>query len=79
MNRRALVGSEKALGKDHPDTLTSVYCLAFLFHQQHQHEAASTLYEKASSGYQRVLGPEHPITITCSKHCASLMQEMQQR
>jgi hypothetical protein len=37
MNRRALDGYEKALGMEHPDTLTSVYCLAFLFHQQHCH------------------------------------------
>jgi hypothetical protein len=30
MNRRALGGREKALGKDHPDTLTSVSNLAEL-------------------------------------------------
>ncbi|KAH7109669.1 hypothetical protein B0J11DRAFT_420807, partial [Dendryphion nanum] len=34
MNRRALEGTEKALGKEYPNTLTSAYCLAFLFHQQ---------------------------------------------
>jgi hypothetical protein len=33
MNRQALEGREK-LGKDHLDTLTSVYRLAFLLHQQ---------------------------------------------
>ncbi|KAF2786064.1 hypothetical protein K505DRAFT_368547 [Melanomma pulvis-pyrius CBS 109.77] len=29
MNRQALEGREKALGKEHPDTLTSVYCLGY--------------------------------------------------
>ncbi|KAF2463882.1 uncharacterized protein BDR25DRAFT_329448 [Lindgomyces ingoldianus] len=77
MNRRALEGREKALGKEHPDTLTSVYCLAFLFHQQQQHEAALALYQRASSGYQRVLGVEHLTTKACSQHYISLVQEMQ--
>jgi hypothetical protein len=30
MNQRALAGYEKVLGLDHPNTLTSVYCLANL-------------------------------------------------
>jgi tetratricopeptide (TPR) repeat protein len=77
MNRRALEGSEKALGKEHPDTLTSVYCLAFLLHQRQQYEAASALYQRASSGYQYVLGPEHPTTVACYEHYSSLTQEMQ--
>ena len=34
MNRRALEGREKVLGKDYPDTLTGVYCLAYLLHQR---------------------------------------------
>ena len=32
MHRRALEGREKVLGVEHPDTLTSVYCLAYLLH-----------------------------------------------
>ncbi|OCK88016.1 uncharacterized protein K441DRAFT_591444, partial [Cenococcum geophilum 1.58] len=77
MNRRALEGREKALGKEHPDTLASVYFLAFLLHQQQQYEAASVLYQRAGSGYKRALGPEHPTTVACSKHYSSLIQEMQ--
>lgn len=30
-------GYEKALGKEHSSTLTSVYCLVFLLHQQQQY------------------------------------------
>ncbi|XTI88310.1 hypothetical protein V2W45_1343129 [Cenococcum geophilum] len=78
MNRRALEGREKALEKEHPDTLTSIYCLAFLFHQQRQCKAASALYERAGSGYQRVLRLEHPTTIACSRHYSSPVQEMQE-
>jgi len=61
-----LEGSEKALGEEHPATLTTVYCLAFLFHQRQQYEAALALYEGASSGYEQGLGPEHPTTISCA-------------
>ncbi|KAF2266124.1 hypothetical protein CC78DRAFT_578705 [Lojkania enalia] len=75
MNRRALEGREKTLGKEHPDMLNSVYCIDLLFHKQHQYEAASSLYERASSRYQRVLGPEHPTTIVCLRHYSSLVQE----
>jgi hypothetical protein len=58
-----MVVREKALGKEHLDTLTSVYSLAFLFHQQHQFEDALTLYARASSGYQYILDPEHPTIV----------------
>jgi len=77
MNQRALEGYEKALGKEHPDMLTSMFCLASLFHQQNRYKAASELYESASSGYHYVLGPEHPTTIACFQRYSSLIQEMQ--
>lgn len=78
MHRRALEGSEKALGKDHPDTLTSVRCLASLFHKQRQYEAALDLYKRASDGFQRVLGLEHPLTTACSSEYLSLEQEIKE-
>lgn len=37
MNRRALEGREKVLGKEHPSSLTSVYCVALLFYEQQQY------------------------------------------
>ena len=78
MNRRALEGREKALGKEYPDTLTSVYRLAFLFHQQQQYEAASVLYQRASNGFEGVLGPKHPTIVACARHYSSLLQEVRQ-
>ena len=60
MNRRALEGREKVLGNKHPDTLTSVYCLAHLLHQKKDYAMAITLYERAHSSYISVLGSSHP-------------------
>jgi len=78
MNRRALEGREKALGKDHPDTLTSVYCLAHLLHYQHRYQEALALYHRASSGYLASLGPRHPTTRACLDHRSSLQQMLDQ-
>ncbi|OCK93228.1 uncharacterized protein K441DRAFT_662008 [Cenococcum geophilum 1.58] len=74
MNRRALEGKEKALGKEHPDTLTSVYCLAYLLHQRQQYKDASPLYQRACAGYQEKLGLDHPTTQACLDHYSSLQQ-----
>ena len=54
MNRRALDGREKMLGKEHPDTLTSVFYLAYLLHHRGQCLKAKPLYERALVGYRKV-------------------------
>ncbi|KAH0555788.1 hypothetical protein GP486_006269, partial [Trichoglossum hirsutum] len=76
MNRRALDGKEKVLGKEHPSTLTSVYSLANLLHEQKRYEAASELYQRASSGYRVILGQSHPTTIACDNSYCSMRREM---
>ncbi|KXJ84652.1 hypothetical protein Micbo1qcDRAFT_129332, partial [Microdochium bolleyi] len=76
MNRRALDGREKALGKDHPSTLKSIYCLASLYHKQNRLDEAGELYVNALNGFRKVLGPTHPTTLACEGHYASLSQEM---
>ena len=43
----ALAGREKALGVDHPDTLTTVNCIALVFNNQGQYEKALEWYERA--------------------------------
>ncbi len=78
MKRRALEGYEKTLGEEHPNTLTSVYCLAFPLHRQHSYEVASVLYKRVSRGYQHVLSSSHPTTVACFKHFSHLLQEIQQ-
>jgi tetratricopeptide (TPR) repeat protein len=74
MQRRALEGYEKVLGRGHPDTLTSVYHLAFLFHRQQQYSAAVELYERAHDGRVKVLGAQHPGTAACLCHYKSALE-----
>jgi len=74
MNRRALEGYEKALGKEHPSTLASVYRLAYLLYQQEQYQDALPLYQRAYVGYEKALGRDHPTTEACSKYCSLLLE-----
>jgi hypothetical protein len=74
LNRRALEGREKELGVHHPDTLTSVYCLAHLLHMTERYAEATELYERAYNGYVQKLGAQHPDTIACG-NCLSTLQE----
>ncbi len=52
------------LGKEHPDTLTSVDNLAALYQAQGRLAEAEPLYKRALEGRERVLGKEHPDTLT---------------
>jgi tetratricopeptide (TPR) repeat protein len=56
LSRRALEGREKVLGKDHPDTLDSVYGLAYLLPHLCGYDEALTLYQKALLGCTEALG-----------------------
>ena len=47
MQRRALEGKEKVLGREHHGTLVSVYCLAFPSVQQKCYPAALSIYQRA--------------------------------
>jgi hypothetical protein len=76
MNRRALAGRETALGLEHPDTLTSVYCLAYLLQSLKRYNEALDLYNRACSGYKDTLGLDHPTTQACSKHRMALVEQM---
>jgi tetratricopeptide (TPR) repeat protein len=79
MSRRALEGSEKALGKEHPDTLTSVYCFAYMLHKQKRYKPASKLYHRAYTGYKEVLGLNHPTTVACGNNFSYMLQEIEGR
>jgi hypothetical protein len=65
LNRRALEGMENELGVQHPDTLNSIYCLAYLLHNQKGYADASELHQRACDGHKQTLGSEHPRTIAC--------------
>jgi hypothetical protein len=56
------------LGREHPDTLTSVYCLAYLLAKQDCYKESLALYDRACVGHSNVLGDDHPITRACRQH-----------
>ena len=72
MHRQALKLYETVLGEEHPDTLTSVYCLAYLLHLQQRVREATPLYQRASAGYEKTLGSYHPTTQACREHYLSI-------
>jgi hypothetical protein len=68
MNRQTLAVSETVLGRDHPDTLMNVYCLAHLLAKRHRYDESFVLYERACATYFTVLGNDHPTTRVCRQH-----------
>jgi tetratricopeptide (TPR) repeat protein len=61
------------LGKEHPDTLTSVNNLAVLLYSKGDYEGAQPLYERAMEARERVLGKEHPDTLASLNNLAFLL------
>jgi hypothetical protein len=59
MHRRALNGSEKALGPQHPDTLTSMAKLASTLWSQRWRKEAEDMEVQVMETRKRVLGQEH--------------------
>ncbi|KAL9591591.1 MAG: hypothetical protein Q9179_007568 [Wetmoreana sp. 5 TL-2023] len=73
MNRRALDSREKMLGKEHPNTLTSVSNLASVLRCQGKYEEAEQMNRRALDGKEKVLGEEHPDTLTSVNNLASVL------
>jgi hypothetical protein len=59
---RALEGKEKILGKEHPDTLTTVSFMAAIFEAKSQYQKALDLRRRALEGRQKVLGESYSDT-----------------
>jgi tetratricopeptide (TPR) repeat protein len=78
LNRRALEGYEKELGVHHPDTLTSVYCLAHLLHTMKRYTEAEELYHRAYNRYVQKRGPQHPDMIACTNYLSAVQEEATQ-
>ena len=75
LSRRALEGSERVLGVDHPDTLNSVNKLGSLLQDQGKLEEAEVLFRRALEGKERVLGVDHPHTLTSMYNLAGLLEQ----
>ena len=56
---------EKVLGKEHPDTLISLWCLADLMEKLERKQDALSLYERIVAGFSTSLGVRHPHTLQC--------------
>lgn len=77
MNRRALDGYEKVLGKTLPSMLTNVSNMALVFQHQPKYEEGEQMNRRALNGYEKVLGKEHPSTLT-SIYCPAHLLHRQQ-
>ena len=53
---------EEVLGKTHPNTLTSVYCLVYLLQEKQEYKEVLLLYYKAYINYNLLLDSEYLIT-----------------
>ena len=67
--------TETVLGKEHPSTLTSVYCLVYLLHQKKRYKDAEVFYHRAYAGYRKTLGERHPTTAVCLRHYSLMLKE----
>ena len=72
---KALALSEHVLGREHPETLTSVNNLGFFYHSQGRLAEAEPLYKRALDGYERVLGKEHPDTLASLNNLAAFYRD----
>jgi tetratricopeptide (TPR) repeat protein len=62
--RLSLETREKVLGREHPNTLTSVSQLGTVLSRQGKYDEAKAMHRRAFEGHEKVLGREHPNTLT---------------
>jgi len=73
--RRAVEIREKELGREHPDTLSSIETEALLRLRQAQYEKAEPLLLEVVGSSRRILGPEDPRTLSAMSNLAILYAE----
>jgi len=71
--RRALEGVEKLLGKQHPNTLRTIYNLANVLHNQGDYGEAERLHRRVLEAREKELGTQHPDTLTSVHGLAELL------
>lgn len=74
--RRIFMGCESILGPEHPDTLSAIDQLAFIYYCMDCYELAEALYRRAMEGKENSLGLEHPDTLASIKRLAHILSEM---
>jgi nephrocystin-3 len=73
--RQALEGYEKALGAEHPHSLTSVNNLGNLLREKGDYDGAEALYRRALEGREKALGAEHPDTLSSVNNLGALLSD----
>ena len=68
--QQTLTDSERVLGADHPDTLTSRNNLAGAYESAGDLGRAIPLYQQTLTDRERVLGADHPNTLTSRNNLA---------
>ena len=66
---------EKALGVEHPDTLSSVRDLASILQDQGKLMEAEKMYRRALQGREKILGVESPSTLSSVRDLASILRD----
>jgi tetratricopeptide (TPR) repeat protein len=72
--RLSLEIREKELGREHPDTLTSVSQLGSVLERQGKYDEAEAMHRRALEGYEKALGREHPNTLTSVSNLGSVLE-----
>ena len=71
---QALAHSEKAVGPEHPDTLTSRCNLAHAYHTARRQADAIAVFERTLADCESALEPGHPLTQTVRESLAAATQ-----
>ncbi|KAI5842037.1 hypothetical protein BZA05DRAFT_208713 [Tricharina praecox] len=74
----SLAGQEELLGKDHPDTLSTVNYMADVFSYQSEYDKALEWYQRALDGREKSLGNDHPDTLTTVDNMAGVFRSQGQ-
>ncbi|RYO95235.1 hypothetical protein DL764_007720 [Monosporascus ibericus] len=73
MHRQALALREAVLGREHPDTLTSMNNLASVLDSQGKYDEAEQMHRQELQLSEAVLGREHPDTLTSMTNLAIVL------
>ncbi|KAG0634477.1 hypothetical protein HOY80DRAFT_1140646 [Tuber brumale] len=78
MYRRALEGREGELGREHPDTLTTIKYLAMTLQEQGKYAQSELVYRHELDILEKKLGPDDPDTLI-SVHSVATMLHAQEK
>lgn len=77
--RNAVIGKEKVLGANHPETLAAKHSLALVFEAERKFEDAEDMYKHVIMVREMMLGPNDPASCS-SKFCyADMIRKLGRR